>query len=63
MPYQVGVTIRAEVGAFQVPPLQKWLADVARQGLAEPPFDFAHLAFCPSAILRRAAAERPSTSE
>lgn len=43
MPYQVGVTISAEVGADQVPPLRKWLADVARQGLAEPPFDFAHL--------------------
>jgi hypothetical protein len=43
MPYQVGVTIRAEVGADQVAPLRKWLAGVARQGLAEPPFDFAHL--------------------
>jgi len=43
MPYQVGVTIRAEVAADQVPSLRKWLADVARTGLAEPPFDFAHL--------------------
>ena len=43
MPYQVGVTIRAEIAADQVPSLRKWLADVARTGLAEPPFDFAHL--------------------
>ncbi len=43
MPYQVGVTIRAEVIADQVPQLREWLADTARAGMAEPPFDFAHL--------------------
>ena len=43
MPYQVGVTIRAEVAADQLRPLRKWLADIGRNGLAEPPFDFAHL--------------------
>ncbi len=43
MPYQVGVTIRADVPADVVPRLREWLADAARTGLAEPPFDFAHL--------------------
>ncbi|MDX6338251.1 MAG: hypothetical protein QOG05_5591 [Streptosporangiaceae bacterium] len=43
MPYQVGVTIRAEVSPDQLPPLRKWLADTGRKGLTEPPFDFAHL--------------------
>ncbi len=43
MPYQVGVTIRAEVAPDQLVPLREWLADSGRKGLAEPPFDFAHL--------------------
>ena len=43
MPYQIGVTIRAEVPEDGVPRLREWLADAARTGLAEPPFDFAHL--------------------
>ena len=43
MPYQVGVTIRAEVAPDQLPPLREWLADSGRKGLTEPPFDFAHL--------------------
>lgn len=43
MPYQVGVTIRAEVNADRLPRLREWLAAVARMGLAEPPFNFAHL--------------------
>jgi hypothetical protein len=43
MPYQVGVTIRAEVAEDRLQPLREWLADSGRKGLAEPPFDFAHL--------------------
>jgi hypothetical protein len=43
MPYQVGVTIRAEVAPDQLLPLREWLADSGRKGLAEPPFDVAHL--------------------
>ena len=43
MPYQVGVTIRAEVRADHVPSLRKWLAEVAGQGLAKPSFGFPHL--------------------
>lgn len=43
MPYQVGVTIRAEVAADRLMPLREWLADTGRKGLAEPPFDAAHL--------------------
>ena len=43
MPYQVGVTIRAEVEPGQLPLLREKLADLSRKGLAEPPFDFAHL--------------------
>jgi hypothetical protein len=43
MPYQVGVTIRAEVAEDRLEPLREWLADSGRKGLAEPPFDFAHL--------------------
>jgi hypothetical protein len=43
VPYQVGVTIRAEVAPDQLSPLREWLADRGRKGLAEPPFDFAHL--------------------
>jgi hypothetical protein len=43
VPYQIGVTIRAEVAPDQLPPLREWLADRGRKGLAEPPFDFAHL--------------------
>jgi hypothetical protein len=43
MPYQVGVTIRAEVAPDQLLPLREWLADSGRKGLTEPPFDFAHL--------------------
>lgn len=43
MPYQVGVTIRAEVAPDRLMPLGEWLADTGRKGLAEPPFDAAHL--------------------
>lgn len=43
MPYQIGVTIRAPVAADRVPALRAWLAEIARKGLAESPFDFAHL--------------------
>jgi hypothetical protein len=43
MPYQVDVTVRAEVDPDQLPLLRKSLADIGRNGLAQPPFDFAHL--------------------
>jgi hypothetical protein len=43
MPYQLGVTIRAPVAAGRVAALRDWLAEIARKGLAEGPFDFAHL--------------------
>jgi hypothetical protein len=43
MPHQIGVTIQARVAAEQVPGLRSWLADIARKGPAEGPFDFAHL--------------------
>lgn len=41
MPYQIGVTIRAPVAADRVPELRAWLAEIARQGLAEGPFNLA----------------------
>lgn len=40
MPYQLGVTIRAEVAAGQVTPLRDWLAKAARNGTADGPFAF-----------------------
>src|SRR5215470_5439760 len=43
MPHQIGVTIRAPVAADRVPELRAWLAEIARKGLAEGPFDFAHV--------------------
>ncbi len=43
MPHQLGVTIRAEVAAGQVPGLRNWLAGAARDGLADGPFDFARM--------------------
>lgn len=43
MPYQRGVTIRAEVTADRVPQLRKWLAEIGRPGMAEQPFDCTHL--------------------
>jgi hypothetical protein len=43
MPYQLGVTIRAKVTADRVPKLRQWLVEIARKGMAEEPFDFAHL--------------------
>jgi len=43
MPHQLGVTIRAPVAAGQVAELRDWLAEIARKGMAEGPFDFAHL--------------------
>src|SRR5215831_5127557 len=43
MPHQLGVTIRAPVAAEQIAELRDWLAEIARKGLAEGPFDFTHL--------------------
>jgi len=43
MPHQLGVTIRAQVATGRVAELRDWLAEVARKGLAEGPFDFGHL--------------------
>jgi len=43
MPHQIGVTIRAPVAADRVPELRAWLAEIARKGLADGPFDFAHV--------------------
>lgn len=43
VPHQLGVTIRASVAADRVPGLRAWLAEIARKGLAESPFDFAHV--------------------
>jgi hypothetical protein len=43
MPHQLGVTIRAPVAAGRVAELRDWLAEIARKGLAEGPFDFTHL--------------------
>src|SRR5712691_11875999 len=40
MPHQLGLTIRATVTAEQVPGLGKWLAETARNGVADGPFDF-----------------------
>src|SRR6266540_7276028 len=43
MPYQLGVTIRAEVAAEQVAGLREWLAASAKDGVADGPFDFARM--------------------
>ena len=43
MPHQLGVTIRAPVAPGRAAELRDWLAEVARKGLAEGPFDFGHL--------------------
>jgi len=43
MPYQLGVTIRAAGAPGRVADLCEWLAETARTGLAEAPFDFARL--------------------
>jgi hypothetical protein len=43
VPYQVDLTIRAEVEPGQLPLLRERLADIGRKGLAEPPFDFTRL--------------------
>jgi hypothetical protein len=43
MPHQVAVTIRATVAPERVPELRGWLVETARKGMAETPFDFAHL--------------------
>jgi hypothetical protein len=43
MPYQLGVTIRAAVAAERVAELRDWLAELGRKGLADGPFDAAHL--------------------
>jgi hypothetical protein len=43
MPHQLGVTIRAKVAADQVPGLRKWLAETARNGVPDGPFDFVRM--------------------
>jgi len=43
MPHQIGVTIQAPVAVDRVPELRAWLAEISRKGLAEGPFDFAHV--------------------
>jgi hypothetical protein len=43
MPHQLAVTFRAQVAADRVAELREWLAGMAQKGLAETPFDFAHL--------------------
>jgi hypothetical protein len=43
MPHQLGITIRAPVATGRVAELRDWLAEVARKGLAEGPFDFSQL--------------------
>jgi len=43
LPYQVDLTIRAEVEPGQLPLVRERLADIGRKSLAEPPFDFTHL--------------------
>jgi hypothetical protein len=43
MPHQLGVTIRAPVAGGRVEELRAWLAEIGGKGLAEEPFDFAHL--------------------
>ena len=47
MPHQLGITIRAPVAAGRVAELRDWLAEIARKGLAEGPFDFTHLRRAP----------------
>jgi hypothetical protein len=43
MPHQIAVTIRATVAPERVPELREWLVETAQKGMAETPFDFAHL--------------------
>jgi hypothetical protein len=43
MPHQLGVTIRAPVATGRVAELRDWLAEIARKGLADGPFDFTHV--------------------
>src|SRR6266566_5245677 len=43
MPHQLGVTIRATVTAEQAPGLGKWIAETARNGVADGPFDFTRM--------------------
>jgi len=43
VPHQLGVTIRAAVAPERVAALHEWLNETARKGMAETPFDFAHL--------------------
>ncbi len=43
MPHQLGVTIRATVAPGKAAELREWLVRTGRQGMAEIPFDFAHL--------------------
>ena len=43
MPYQIGVTIRAQVAAEQVAPLQDWLAKTASGDDADRPFAFGRM--------------------
>ncbi len=43
MPHQLAVTIRATVAPGRVPAVREWLLEAARKGMAETPFDFAHL--------------------
>jgi hypothetical protein len=43
MPHQLAVMIRATVAPERVPALREWLAETGRKGMAETPFDFAHL--------------------
>src|SRR5215813_10677153 len=43
MPHQIGVTIQAPVAVDRVPELRAWLAEISRKGLAEGPFDLAHV--------------------
>jgi hypothetical protein len=43
MPHQLAVMIRATVAPGRLAELHEWLAETARKGMAETPFDFAHL--------------------
>ncbi|HSV65721.1 MAG TPA: hypothetical protein VLJ59_07425 [Mycobacteriales bacterium] len=43
MPHQLGVTIRATVAPGRAADLREWLVQTGRRGMAEIPFDFAHL--------------------
>ena len=43
MPHQVAVTIRATVAPARVSALREWLVEASHKGMAETPFDFAHV--------------------